>query len=140
MVDSDERPRNGSAQPVKPQKCESRRSLIATNTVDDHIVLGIREGLEETASGVGGRTLLNDPNWRTTLMESIGNPSTRFTVSLDGFSGTGTYSQVMGAVQRGTTPLARATEWEMMQLQQAGRLGDVTFVRGGEVIPNPWAG
>ncbi len=115
-------------------------SVVATKAVDDHIVLGIREGLDDTASSMGGRTLLNDPNWRTTLMESIGNPNTRFTVSLDGFSGAGTYSQVMGAAQWGATPLARATEWEIMQLQQAGRLGDVTFVRGGQAVPNPWAG
>lgn len=33
----------------------------------DHIVLGLaNQGLEETAAQVGGRTLLNDPQWMST--------------------------------------------------------------------------
>lgn len=76
----------------------------------DHIAIGIRaQGLEQTASQVGARHLLNDPNWRATLQAAIGNPNTKFTISLDGFSGSTPYSQLMGAAQRGLTPAARAT-------------------------------
>ncbi|GAB4076305.1 hypothetical protein GCM10028781_10690 [Nostocoides australiense] len=54
----------------------------------DHIVLGLRaHGLEETAAKVGGRTLLKDPDWMASLRKGIADPSTKFTVSLDGMSG-----------------------------------------------------
>jgi hypothetical protein len=81
---------------------------------------------------------MSDPAWRQTLLKAIDDPSTRFTVSLDGFSGATLNSQVMGAVTRGATPTGKLTEWEMTQLYQGGRLGDVTFLRGGSVQPNPW--
>lgn len=119
------------------------RFVIATEAASgagDHIVLGLRDhGLEETAAKVGGRTLLSDPEWQSTLVRSIGDPSTRFTVSLDGLSGSSTYSRVMRAVQNGATRSATPTNWELTQLYQAGRLGDVTFVSGGSVVINPWA-
>jgi RHS repeat-associated protein len=106
----------------------------------DHIVLGIRaEGLENTAAQIGARHLLNDPNWRATLQTAIGNPNARFTIAMDGFSGSSTYSQLMGAAQRGVTPTAKATEWEVGQLYQAGRLQNATLMQGGKVIPNPLA-
>ena len=118
--------------------------VVATNTAalaDDHIVLGLRaSGLEETAAKVGGRTLLSDPQWQSSLQQAIGTPGTRFTVALDGLSGPTPYSQVMSAVQNGVTPLATPTNWELAQLFQAGRIGDVTFVSGGRVVPNPWGG
>lgn len=106
----------------------------------DHIILGLRaNGLEQTAEQIGARHLLNDANWRTSLQTAIAKPSTKFTISVDGFSGSTTYSQIMGAAQRGMTPAARATEWEMSQLYQAGRLGDATLMQGGKIIPNPFA-
>lgn len=52
----------GSASPSAADRgtsTTSSRSFVATNRVDDHIVLGIREGLKDTASSVGGRTLLS---------------------------------------------------------------------------------
>ncbi len=119
-------------------------TFVATEAAalaDDHIVLGLRaSGLEETAAKVGGRTLLSDPQWQTSLQQAIGTPGTRFTVALDGLSGSTPYSQVMSAVQNGVTPLATPTNWELAQLFQAGRIGDVTFVSGGRVVPNPWGG
>lgn len=60
-------------------------------------------------------------------------------MSLDGFSGSSAYSQVMGAAQRGAGGAGGYTDWEMAQLYQAGRLADTTFVRGGVTIPNPFA-
>jgi len=110
-------------------------------TVGDHIVLGLeRHGLQQTATQVGGRTLLNDVNWQTTLQTAVGNPSTRFTISLDGVSGSSAYSQFMNAAQRGVAPGATPFNWEMGQLYQAGRHVDATFIRelGTTVTPNPF--
>lgn len=102
-------------------------------------MLGLRaNGLEEIATKVGGRTLLNDPDWMASLQEGVVDPSMKFTVSLDGMSGSSTYSQVMGAATRGDSGAGGYTDWEMAQLFQGGRLPDVTFVRGGSVVENPW--
>ncbi len=106
----------------------------------DHIILGIEaEGLKQTATQIGARHLMGDSNWRKSLMVAIGNPNTKFTIALDGFEGSTTYGQLAGAVQRGLTPFARNTEWEIAQLRQAGRLGEATLMREGQVIPNPFA-
>jgi hypothetical protein len=105
----------------------------------DHIVLGLRNyGLEQTAAKVGGRTLLNDPDWMATLQKGIGNSSTRFTVSTDGMSGSSTYSQIMSAAQRGAAGTGSFTDWEMAQLFAGSRLPDVNFVGGGIPIENPF--
>jgi RHS repeat-associated protein len=105
----------------------------------DHIVLGLRaHGLEETAAKVGGRTLLKDPEWMSSLQKAIGDQTTKFTVSLDGMSGSSTYQQVMGAATRSASGAGGYTDWEMAQLFQGGRLPDVTFMRGGSIIENPW--
>jgi hypothetical protein len=74
----------------------------------------------------------------STLQQGIANPDTQFTVSLDGMSGNGTYSQIMGAVQRGAAGTGGYTDWEMAQLYQGGRLPGVTFVRGGQVVESPF--
>jgi hypothetical protein len=74
----------------------------------------------------------------STLQNGISDPNTKFTVSLDGMSGNGAYSQVMGAAQRGLGGSGGYTDWEMGQLYQAGRLPGVTFVRGGRVVENPF--
>jgi hypothetical protein len=87
---------------------------------------------------VGGRTLLSDPSWKSTLLGAVANPSTKFTVSLEGMAGSSTYSKVMGAAQQGIGPRATATNWEMAQLYQGGRLKDVTFMEGNKVVPNPF--
>jgi len=79
------------------------------------------------------------PDWMNALREAVSNPNTRLTVNLSGFEGASTYSQVMGAAQRGMGAGARATEWEIAQLYQAGRLGNTNFVNSaGEAIPNPF--
>jgi hypothetical protein len=115
-------------------------SVPETEEVGDHIVLGLDNyGLEETAAKVGGRTLLADPEWQTTLQQAIANPNTSFTVALDGFKGSTTYSQVMSAVQNGLTPAATPTNWELAQLYQAGLLSNVNFVDGGKAVANPFS-
>lgn len=75
----------------------------------------------------------------TTLRTAIANPNTRFTVSLDGMSGETAFSRVMNAVQRGATPAPGGyTNWELGQLYQAGRLGEVNFIQNGQFTENPF--
>jgi hypothetical protein len=105
-----------------------------------HIALGLRaNGLQGTADRLGAQTLLSDPNWRSTLQGAIGDPNTRFTVALDGLTGSSPYAQVMNAVQQGASANASPTNWELAQLYQAGLLGAVNFVNGGASVPNPFA-
>ncbi|HEX8361042.1 MAG TPA: RHS repeat-associated core domain-containing protein [Longimicrobium sp.] len=120
----------------------SRMLSRGATEAGEHIVLGLAShGLERTAASVGGRHLMNDVNWRSTFMAAIGDARTTFTVSLDGLGGSSTYQKVMGAVQRGAAG-SGATNWEMAQLYQAGRLGTVNFVEtvGGKVanVANPF--
>jgi len=118
---------------------EAARAAETAAGAGDHIVLGLRaNGLEEAAAKVGGRTLLNDPDWMAAVHRGVGNPSTKVTVSLDGMSGSSTYSQVMSAAQRGAGGAGGYTDWEMAQLFEGGRLADTTFVRGGQVVNNPF--
>ncbi len=64
--------------------------------------------------------------------------SVKFTVSLDGFSGQGTCNQVISAAMHGSGPTAKATEWEMAQLLNNGRLSPVRFIRNGKFVNNPF--
>jgi RHS repeat-associated protein len=112
----------------------------AGGAAGDYIVLGLRaHGLEETATKVGGRTLLSDPDWMSTLQRAVGDPSTKFTISLDGLSGSSTYSQILSAAQRGASGFGGYTDWELSLLYNADRLGGATLVRGGVPVENPWA-
>ena len=62
----------------------------------DHLVLGLEShGLERTAQLVGGRTLMSDPNWSQTVIDAVADPSTRFTFSLEGLSGSTPLDKVM---------------------------------------------
>lgn len=110
-----------------------------SNEAGDHIVIGLRNyGLEKTAAQVGGRTLLSDPNWKSSLLNAISDPRTKFSVSVDGLAGPSTAERVLRAVQQGIKPGATPTNWELAQLYQAGRLKDVTFLEQGAPIPNPF--
>ena len=96
-------------------------------------------GTEDLAEKLGATHYLDRPDWMEAVQAAATDPNTTITVNLTGFSGSGTYDQVMGAAQRGLTPLAQATEWEMAQLYQAGRLGTVNFVNSaGDPIANPF--
>jgi hypothetical protein len=110
----------------------------AVGVVDDHIVLGKSIGLEQTAGKVGGRTLMNDPNWQQSVLDAISTPGTKITVALDGVPGASVRTQVMSVVQRGASGAGAPFDWEMAQLYQAGRLSGVTFVQGGKVVANPF--
>jgi RHS repeat-associated protein len=105
----------------------------------DHIVLGLRSGLDATASQVGGRTLLSDPAWMNTLQDAIANGATKFTLSLNGLSGgSSAFSKVISAAQAGSTFGATATNWEIAQLYQAGILGNVNLIENGVSVSNPF--
>jgi hypothetical protein len=133
----------GGASAVGQKLNEGGCSANISNAAPDvgkHIALGLRNhGLENTASKVGAETLLSDPNWRNSLQEAIANPNSRFTVALDGLSGSSPYTQVMNAVQQGASTNASPTNWELAQLYQAGMLDKVTFVSNGVAVPNPFA-
>jgi RHS repeat-associated protein len=105
-----------------------------------HIVLGLRAyGLERTVQQILGTThLLNDPSWKATLMNALGNASSRITVVLDGFAGSNVREMVMRAAQRGATPVAAATEWEVAQIFSSGRLADVTLILNNAIVANPF--
>jgi hypothetical protein len=105
-----------------------------------HIALGLeRFGLKQVAEKVGAETLLKDPNWKATLLKEIANPSSSFTVSVEGLNGTSVAGKVLSAAQQGIRAGATPTNWELAQLYQAGRLSGVTFVnRAGEILANPF--
>jgi hypothetical protein len=122
------------------QKLNEGGCSATSATAGRHIALGLdRFGIQGTADRLGAETLLKDQNWRETLSGAIADPSSRFTVSLDGLTGSSPYSQVMTAVQQGISPNASPTNWELAQLYQAGLLPSVNFVSGGANLPNPFA-
>jgi len=105
----------------------------------DHIALGLNnQGLKETAEKIGARTLMNDPEWKSTLAKAISDPNTKISVSIDGLSGNTTRSKVMSAAQRGLSGIGSNTDYEMGQLYSANRLSNVDFISNGAKISNPF--
>ncbi|MCB9373085.1 MAG: hypothetical protein H6518_09915 [Microthrixaceae bacterium] len=133
------------AQPLGTSASSGAR-FVAPQTTDpgcdlDHIVVGLEAyGLRETAAHVGGRHLLDDPNWRYTFLEALGDRSVRFTTSLDGLDGADPTEQPRTAVHRGANGSPSPTNWEIAQLHQVGRLSTTSLVedRGRTAVPNPW--
>jgi hypothetical protein len=81
---------------------------------------------------------MNDANWKATLQQSIGDPTTRFTVMLDGVRGASPYNQFMSAAQSGFSPLATPFNWEMGQLYQAGLRPKISFMQDLQPVSNPF--
>jgi hypothetical protein len=81
---------------------------------------------------------MNDTSWQTSLQTALADGNTTITVSLDGVSGSSTYSQFMGAAQRGLSADPTPFNWEMGQIYQAGRQGSVQFTQGGQIVRNPF--
>jgi RHS repeat-associated protein len=114
----------------------------------DHIVLGYAdEGLRATAAKVGGRHLMEDNNWRRTVMDAAANGRARITVSLDGMTGANPAEKLMNAALRGSRPPAagmapRATDWEMSVLYEVRRFRNVDLVQTVDGVlqhvPNPF--
>jgi len=112
-------------------------SVVAAEDAD-HIVLGLRAyGTQDLADQIGGRTLLDDPEWQDSLRSGIADSGTRFSVNLDGLSGDSPYSKVMNGVQGGLRGEG-ATNWELLQLYQSGRLGGADLYSGGGAVENPF--
>jgi RHS repeat-associated protein len=113
---------------------------VAGAEASQHVLLGMRAyGTEALAEQLGATHFLDRVDWMDAVMEAVNNPSTKITVNLSGFEGDSVLSQVLGAAQRGMGPAARATEWEMAQLYQSGRLSTVNFVdSSGTMIENPF--
>ena len=107
----------------------------------DHIVIGLsKQGLEDTASQLGGRTLMNQLDFRAAFIRAADDSSTEFTISLNGMRGATTEEQLQYAIEQGAYGGDRGfTNWKISLLSRAGRLGEATLVRNGEVIPNPYA-
>jgi hypothetical protein len=82
---------------------------------------------------------MDDPNFLQTVREGAENASTKFTVSLSGFSGADTEDQVLSAIRAAEQTGEGFTNVELRILSQAGRLPDVNFVRNGVSVPNPFA-
>jgi hypothetical protein len=116
------------------------QGAAAAERQGEHVVLGLRDyGTRELAERLGAKHLLQHPDWMKAVKAAARDPGTRITVNLSGFSGEGTWNQVMGAVSRGLGGAPKYTEWEMAQLFQAGRLPTVEFVNSaGEAIANPF--
>jgi len=121
------------------QKVIQEAREIAETGEGGHIVLGLKNfGLEKVAELVGGRTLLNDPDWQDTLMSAIGDPNTRISLSLNGLNGADAYSKVMGAAQQGLGASPSPTNWEIGQLYQGGVLPVITFLMNAKEVQNPF--
>ena len=81
---------------------------------------------------------MNDPNWKSTFMNALASGGTKFTVFLDDLKGVGVYDKVMTSVARNARAIGGATDFELSQLYQAGRLGSVDFVENGALQTNPF--
>jgi hypothetical protein len=107
----------------------------------DLIVLGLdKYGLKDTAAQLGGRTLLETTDLASDFTAALRNPSTQFTLSLDGLAGDSVEEQLLGAAQNGAGGMGNGfTNWEIWQLCQAGRLGSTNLIQAGHSIANPFA-
>jgi RHS repeat-associated protein len=108
----------------------------------DHIVLGkAAYGLDQVVQKFGGRHLMNDPFWSANLLKALKNPNVRFTISLDGIPGANVLARVSRAIEVGSARgsiMGHATEWEIAQVSQHGRLSAVDFVIDGKLVQNPF--
>lgn len=84
---------------------------------------------------------MDDPAFARTVLAGARDPNTKFTVALDGLSGSGTRTQVTSAIERGQAEGLGGglTNWGLATLSQHGRLRDVNFVRGGRRVDNPFS-
>jgi hypothetical protein len=104
----------------------------------DTVVLGLEsQGLAETATSLGGRTLMGEGlGWRAAFSAAMSNPATCFIVCLNGVAGTSVYGQVMGAAMGAGA--GGAFNYEMQQLYANGLLPSVQFFANGQFLGNPF--
>ena len=109
---------------------------VASEAPDaEHILLGYRGGLRQLADSIGAKHLLDlgEDEWKQAFLNYLANPNTRFSINLNGFIGDTVDQMVLNEIKNG-----RNTGWELQQLQEAGRLGEVTFYLNGNVVANPF--
>lgn len=122
----------------KPRQCgENDHSALAAKT-GEHIVLGTREGLRDFAQQVGGNHLLDNPAWKDALQKALADPNTKFSFKLDRLAGATPKEQVLNSIKASQEGWGGFTDSELHQLQQSGRLGEVSFFQGGNAVPNPF--
>ena len=100
------------------------------------IALGMRFfGLRNFSREIGAEHLLNLPEsqWKGVFLGHVANPTATFHVSMEGFLGNTTEEMIVNTMNEGTF-----TGWELQQLKQAGRLGQVNFYKDGILVPNPF--
>ena len=100
------------------------------------LALGSRfSGLRTFASDIGAEHLLGvaEHEWKDVFLSHVGNPSTSFHVTMGGFFGDTTHEMILNEIGSGSN-----TGWELLQLQNAGRLPQVNFYLDGILRPNPF--
>jgi hypothetical protein len=81
---------------------------------------------------------MSAPDWQSTFVDALGDSQATFTVILDDMQGTGVYDKVMTSVARNAAGYGGATDWELSQLYQSGRLGEIAFIEDGALQANPF--
>ncbi len=113
-------------------------NVAVQSPANRNVAIGLERVVESNAPSFGARHLMQDPSWRNTFSSAVADRSYRFTAFLDGLNGTNVYSRVMTSVQRSAYGIGGATDWELRQLYEAGRLGDVIFIIGRLEQLNPF--
>lgn len=103
-----------------------------------NIALGSRyAGLRTFANDIGADHLLDVPEsqWQDVFMSHVQDPTTTFHVNMGGFFGSTPEEMIVNEMNSGSN-----TGWELQQLNQAGRLGQVNFYQNGAgtLIRNPF--
>ncbi len=115
-----------------------QRQMSGNSASPACIVLGTEPGLRSLANNIGDEHLLNTQNWQGVFETAVKDPTTRFSFKLDqfldGLNGNGLKAQILDGIkqQRGFT------DWELLQIQNAGRLGEVYFYQNGKPVSNPF--
>jgi hypothetical protein len=107
-----------------------------------HFALGIRElrggRLRGFANDVNAEHLLNShkDRWKAEFLELVENPSVRFSVDLEGFKPR--TSRSVEEIIRFEMQNGGNTAWELKNLRDAGRLGEVDFWMFDSPVANPF--
>lgn len=103
----------------------------------EHIALGMRiNRLRDFAQQIGAKHLLDAPEhlWKSEFLKLLADPSTKFSLNMKGFFGNSVKEMIENEIKFGVN-----TGWELQQLQQAGKLGEVKLYLDGQLVVNPFA-
>ncbi|WP_439663446.1 LamG-like jellyroll fold domain-containing protein [Lentzea sp. HUAS TT2] len=133
---------------------EDRESITGCENLEAadpvrHLALGIEDkGVKDFAEAVGATHLMGESGWKASVHATVANIGSGSKVSflLDGLDAAGQgYEQAAKiAVAKAKAGTERATEWELAEVAQHGKLDDVDFYRTSRktgtwalVKPNP---